>query len=252
MATTSLVNPWLPYGPPKHAARLRLFCFHHAGGSASVFHPWLAKVHSAIEICPIQLPGRERRFLEKPISSLTTLLPLLEEALLPYLDGPFAFFGHSMGVLLCFELARSLRRQHGLEPEHLFLSAFAEVQEPRLPALHTLSDEQFIEQFQQRFQGLPAVVLEDQKALEYYLAILRADFTLTETYRYSVDQPFACPITALGGLQDRGVKRGSLAAWRQHTEKRFLLRMFPGGHNYLQSEPEAVLTYITQALLKAR
>lgn len=254
MATTSLTNPWLPYYQPerKQSAPLRLFCFHHAGGGASVFRSWFNIAQREIEICPVQLPGRENRFREAPLTSLETLLPVLEEALLPYLDRPFAFFGHSMGVMVCFELARALRRHHGLEPEHLFLSAFAELQEPGRPPLHHLPAEEFIEQFQQRLQGLPAEVLEDQAVLAYFLTVLRADFTLVETYRYAADEPFACPITALGGLQDSTVKRGSLAAWRQHTRGLFLLRMFPGEHIYIQSAQSAVLAYVSQSLLKAR
>jgi medium-chain acyl-[acyl-carrier-protein] hydrolase len=245
-------NPWLPYYQleQKKQARLRLFCFHHAGGSASVFRSWFNVAPRDVEICPVQLAGRESRFLEKPVESLSTLIPLLEENLLLYLNRPFAFFGHSMGAMVCFELARALRRDHGLEPGHLFLSAFAELQQPRLPSLHQLPDPQFVEQFQQRFQGLPDEVLADKELLAYYLPTLRADFTLVETYRYCADEPFACPITVMGGLQDSIVKRSSLVAWRQHTSNLFLLRMFPGGHLYIQSAQESLLAYIAQALAK--
>ena len=245
-----VVGAWGMQGREQTPARLRLFCFHHAGGSASVFRPWLNNAPRDIEICPVQLAGRENRFLEQPATSLTTLIGQIEEAIISYLDCPFAFFGHSMGAMLCFELARALRRNHGLEPRYLFLSAFAELQQPRPAPFSHLPDGQFVDQFQRRFRSLPDDVMTNQELLTYYLPILRADFTLVETYNYYADEPFICPITAMGGLQDHVVKRSSLTAWRQHTRDLFLLRMFPGGHLYIQDAQDAVLAYLFQALAK--
>lgn len=250
MTTLPTSHSWFPYSHhgQRKQAQVRLFCFHHAGGSASVFRPWQSSAFNNIEIWPVQLPGRENRFREAPLTDLAVLIPQLKEAILPSLDRPFAFFGHSMGVMLCFELARMLRKHHQLEPKHLFFSAFAEFQQPRPAPFYHLPEEQFIAVFQQRFEGFSPEVLASRELLDLCVPILRADFTLVQTYRYTPDEPFSCPITALGGSQDKVVNPDSLAAWQQHTKGRFLLRMFPGKHLFIQTAQESLLAYVSQAL----
>src|SRR5262249_19507520 len=102
--------------------RLRLFCFPYAGASASMFRPWQSEIHPGIEICGVQLPGRGARFGEAPFKRLSQILDALTENLRGAFDLPFAFFGHCMGALIAFELARRLRRE-GREPLHLIVSA---------------------------------------------------------------------------------------------------------------------------------
>src|SRR5450631_3469513 len=101
---------WLPSLRTRSRGRLRLFCFPYAGGGASLFHAWSEHLPPEIEVCPIQLPGREARLSEQAFSQVDTLLAALVPILLPYLDKPYAFFGHSMGALISFELARMLQR----------------------------------------------------------------------------------------------------------------------------------------------
>jgi surfactin synthase thioesterase subunit/phosphopantetheinyl transferase len=115
-------SPWFPYRVPLAGARLRLFCFPFAGKGASVFRGWQDQLPPWAEVWPVQYPGRETRFKERPFGRLETLVRALCAELVPALDRPFAFFGHSMGALVAFEAARLLRREYGLAPVHLFVS----------------------------------------------------------------------------------------------------------------------------------
>src|SRR5688572_15756506 len=122
MMTTVATTPWLTKPLPNPQANVRLFCFPYAGGGALGFRHWTNYLPSAIEVCPLQLPGRETRMREAAYDRVLPLAQKIAEAIGPSLDKPFAFFGHSMGALLCFELARELRRQRGVTPVKLYVS----------------------------------------------------------------------------------------------------------------------------------
>src|SRR5262245_49768151 len=122
MNDTSNPNKWLLFPKQNPDAALRLFCFHYAGGSAQTFQTWSANLPPTLEIGMVQLPGRGHRFADPQITRLLPLSRIVARALQQYLDKPFVFFGHSLGALLCFEVARSLRRENNLEPAHLFIS----------------------------------------------------------------------------------------------------------------------------------
>src|SRR5215475_13946246 len=108
---------------PNPRAAMRLFCFHYAGGSAQIFHSWPRRLPPSVEMGAIQLPGRGHRLSEPHIKRMAPLSRIIAQELLPYLGKPFVFFGHSLGALLCFETARSLRRENRPQPVHLFVSA---------------------------------------------------------------------------------------------------------------------------------
>src|SRR5262245_63225231 len=122
MARSAVTERWLAYVSPRPAASVRLFCFPYAGGGASVFRGWADCLPGAVEVCPVQMPGRETRFREPAFTRLPPLVEALAASLRPHLDRPFAFFGHSLGALVAFELARRLRRDRGPEPIRLFAS----------------------------------------------------------------------------------------------------------------------------------
>jgi medium-chain acyl-[acyl-carrier-protein] hydrolase len=176
----AIANLWIAFPKPNPRAQLRLFCFSYAGGGASVFYPWSQTLPPNIELRPLQLPGRENRLDEPIYRGLGPLLHALAPALQPYLDVSFAFFGHSLGALVSFELARRLRRQHLPTPVHLFVSGCGAPQIRRLDApIHTLPDAAFIEKLR-RFDGTPAALLENPDIMKLFLPILRADFALSE------------------------------------------------------------------------
>ncbi|WP_414514280.1 thioesterase II family protein [Nostoc sp. PCC 9305] len=245
-------NSWIVRPKSKHQSPfLRLFCIPYAGGSASIFHRWSSQLPPDIEVCSIQLPGREKRLKEPPFTELLPLIQSLAPVLLPYLDIPFAIFGHSTGAIVSFELVRQLRRQKAPNPVHLFVSAR---RAPQLPStespIHQLPEAAFIEKLR-RYQGTPDAILKNPELMEIFLPTLRADLAINETYIYSSEPPVDCPISAFGGLQDMEVSRDDLAAWRYQTNSTFSLRMFPGNHFFLHGEHHALLSSISQDLNSA-
>jgi len=152
--------------------------------------------------------------MERPFTQLSPLIETLAQALAPLLDKPFAFFGHSLGALVSFELVRRIRRQYGVHPVRLFVSAGRAPQIPhRGRPIHTLPDKEFLMELR-RLNGTPSELLGHEELMEIMLPVLRADFAVYETYLYSTEPPLNCPISAFGGLQDHEVSDSDLEAWR--------------------------------------
>jgi medium-chain acyl-[acyl-carrier-protein] hydrolase len=244
--TVATFDSWIPLRKPVPEARLRLFCFPYAGAGALIFRNWPEGLPADIEVCPVQLPGRGTRLTERPFTQLSPLVEALAQALVPLLDRPFAFFGHSLGALISFELARRVRRRYGVHPVRLFVSAGRAPQIPhRGPPIHVLPEKEFLAELR-RLNGTPGELLDHQELMEIMLPILRADFELYETYVYSSELPLNCAISAFGGLQDRSVNDSDLEAWRAQTSVSFSLRMFPGDHFFL-NQP-SLLRVLSQEL----
>lgn len=243
-------SPWLSCPKPNPAARLRLICFPYAGGGASVFAQWPRLLPPTVEMCAVQLPGRETRLREKPYRQFPLAVEALATALQPFLNKPFVFFGHSLGALLCFETARYLQQHLALLPLHMFVSGR---RAPHLsdtaPPLHHLPDALFIQQVQQRYNGIPALILQEPELLELYLSILKADFELLESYRYAGQLTLDCPISAFGGRQDPQATEQELAAWRSYTSQDFTLTMLPGDHFFVQNARPLLLQLIINTLM---
>ena len=158
-------------------------------------------------------------------------LPLIEsltEALLPHLDKPFAFFGHSMGALLSFEVTRQLRRKHAPQPVHLFVSAHQPPQEPDLhPFLYQLPENEFLQATEDLYGALPEIIRQDGEVLKFYLAIMRADLSMLGTYEYAHEAPLDCPIHVFGGLQDKSVPEDHLKSMAPANNRVFQLKDVP-------------------------
>ncbi|HLI69637.1 MAG TPA: alpha/beta fold hydrolase [Ktedonobacteraceae bacterium] len=239
-------DPWIFSGCSHAAARLRLFCFPCAGGGASLYCPWIKALAPDIDVYPVQLPGRENRLLERPFTRFDELIRALAQALQPYFEGPFAFFGHSMGALVCFGLTRYLLQQDQPVPVHLFLSAYRAPQLPNKEQLHSLSDAELIHKVLE-LNGTQRSIFENLELRQLLLPIFRADFSVCETYPYEPMEPLAIPITAFGGLQDRRVSRAALGAWSMQTRGPFVLHMLPGNHFFWRDSPQQVWQIISQA-----
>ena len=231
--TTSAGSRWLAVSTLNPRAQLRLFCFPYSGAGTSIFRAWLRSFPAHIEVCPVRLPGRENRIDEPLIAEMPLLVQATAEGLWPYLDRPFAFFGHSLGALLSFELARYVRRHYGLSAVHLFVSGHGA---PHLrtadPPCYTLPETEFVQKLRE-LHGTPDEVLDNAELRELILPILRADFAVCETYVYEDGEPLDRPISAFGGLQDACVSRADLEAWRAHTCAGSSARLLPGDHFFL-------------------
>jgi medium-chain acyl-[acyl-carrier-protein] hydrolase len=239
---------WISRFSPQPQSRLRLFCFPYAGGGAPIFRSWPRELPPTVDVCAIQLPGRGPRMMEKPFSRMPALVSALTDALLPLLDKPFAFFGHSMGAWISFELARRLQSKHAIEPLHLFVSGAGA---PRVPSrelpLHDLPEAEFIEALGS-LNGTPKELLESEELMQLMLPILRADFAVCETYTYKNAPTLNCPITAFGGLQDRRLYKSDIKAWSEETNSAFSMQMFPGDHFFLHTAAPLLLRLLATEL----
>jgi medium-chain acyl-[acyl-carrier-protein] hydrolase len=164
------------------------------------------------------------------------------------LDKPFYLFGHSMGSLISFELARFLQQHNLPQPQHLFISAKRGPRAPRRAAnddIHALPDREFLAGIK-KLGGTPDEVLQNEELMELFLPMLRADFTLLETYQYAPAPPLACPISAYCGTEDKEVSKEEMAGWQEQTSSTFKLVMIPGTHFFIHSQQELLLKYISQ------
>lgn len=246
-----MVSPtthWLFGAKSNPAARVRLFCFPFAGGGASTYSPWVNLLAPEIEVYPVQLPGRENRFKEPAVRRFDELIPKVLQALQPYLNVPYAFFGHSMGALVSFELTRQLRQQGERLPEHLFLSAYRSPETTPDEPLHALSEPALIQKLLE-LEGTSPELLANKELRQLFLPLLRADFAVCESYQFQAQEPLACPITVLGGQQDKRVQRPALDTWRHQTSQHFAIHLLPGNHLFIRSAQAAVLHIIAQTLV---
>lgn len=244
----SPLNGWAVYPSRNPNARLRLFCFPYAGGGATVFSTWPRMLPPEVEVVAVQPPGREARIGEKPYGDLAQLVDAMHPQLLPHMDKPFAFYGHSNGGLMAFELARTLRRTGGPMPRHLFVGgrpAPQVVLEEEL--IHALPHDEFLAALR-RFAGTPEEILQNAEIMELVEPLLRADFSLGETYRWVPEAPLDLPISAYHGQGDEEVTADQVEAWREQTTREFRFRIFPGDHFFVNGDRAAVLQEITREL----
>jgi medium-chain acyl-[acyl-carrier-protein] hydrolase len=226
----------------------RLFCFPHAGGSASIYRNWHDWLAPAIEVVAVELPGRGMHIGEPAIDRMDVLVEQVVAAMRPLLDRRFALFGHSLGSLVAFEVSRKLAAAGGPEPQHLVVSGMGA---PHVVAgrssIHELPDDEFIEAVR-ALDGIPAEVLASEALVECFLEVLRADFRLAGAYQCARTVPLRHPITAFGGVDDQSCRREDLEAWQQHTEAQCVVRWLPGGHFFIREhEPLVAASLIALA-----
>ncbi|WP_369211095.1 thioesterase II family protein [Streptomyces flavofungini] len=241
-------NPWFAQSEPGDEPGTRLFCLPYAGGNASAYRTWRDLAPEHVRVHPLELPGRGTRWSETPVSRMSLITEMLADALAGHLDQPYALFGHSMGGLIAFELARTLRERGLPQPAHLFVSGTAAPDLPRTRRpIHAAPDADVLEEL--RFLGgTPPELLADAGLMELLLPALRADFCVLETYEYRALTPLAVPLTVFGGEADPLVASGKLHLWLRQARDRSRLVLLPGDHFFLHSAVSDVLTTITDAL----
>jgi surfactin synthase thioesterase subunit len=224
----------------------RLLCFPYAGGSATAFKPWCGRFPPHVEVLGVQLAGRGTRFGETPRTTVAAVIAELGPVIGPRMDVPTVFFGHSLGAVVAFEVCRWLRQHRFPMPRHLFVSGRNGPESSRATPYHAMDDAQFIAAVR-TLNGTPPEVFGSRDLLGLVLPTLRADFTLSETYRCSVDAPLDVPISALAGRDDPDTSVDGLEGWRPHTSGAFRKHILAGEHFFLRSSERAVLAIVREA-----
>jgi medium-chain acyl-[acyl-carrier-protein] hydrolase len=214
---------------------LRLFCFPYAGGSADIYRRWRWWLPHQIELCLAHLPGRGRDMGGQAFTQLMPLVKAVTDCIDHETNAPYCLYGHSMGALISFEVARELFRRHRAGLRHLFVSGRRAPQWPRKERkTFDLPRDRFLDELK-RLDGTPLEVLHDPQLMEVFIDVLRADFEVVETYKYNPGERLPCPITVYGGLQDEDVSVESCEAWRRQTSVVCKVRMFPGDHFFIRN-----------------
>jgi medium-chain acyl-[acyl-carrier-protein] hydrolase len=241
------VNAWFRLRV-NSAARIRLFCFPHAGGGASLFVRWPRAMSTDLEICPCQLPGHEDRIKEASFTEASALLDALTAELDGLLDRPFAFFGHSLGAHVAFQLAHRLGARGGPSPVHVFVSG-SSAPGVRLPTgVAALADTELLAHVVRWYGGIPPALLREPELVAAVLPAMRADFQLFDQMATAPAPPLDAPISAFGGLEDPTVSQLDLGLWASLTRSRFRLQMFEGDHFYLRGAEAPLLQNIAHDL----
>jgi medium-chain acyl-[acyl-carrier-protein] hydrolase len=238
--------------PEDSGASRQLFCFAHAGGGPAFFRPWTAALAPEITVRRVLLPGREWRLGEPPFRHIAELVGPLCAALEPYLDQPYALFGHSMGAVVAYEVARRFSGPAGAAPACLIVSGR---RSPGLASgrlrLSSLPDDEFLAEVG-RLNGIPAEVLSEPELLEMVLPPLRADFELAETYQPLPGGRLRCPVAAYMSTGDPETDYDGVLGWRETTTGEFSVRAFRGDHFYLKAGRPDVLNAVREDLLRDR
>ncbi len=248
MTNSPADNPWLIEPKSPVSGGRILVCFPSAGSGAAMYREWPDRLTGMADVLRVQPPGRETRFREPLISDITEYLDQLVDILSVRLDRPFAFFGHSMGSIVAYRVALRLREKRGIEPEHLFVSAFRSPHAPPMKKIHHLADGEFIRELIDTYDGVPEQLLNEPEVLELMLPIVRADLAVVAGHQHEATQAFTCPISAFGGVDDRWVDEVQLSQWCVHTRNSFDLHMIAGNHYYINSNLDDLIDRIKARL----
>jgi len=240
-------SPWVVCPRPNPHASARIFCVPFAGGGVASYRGW-ADLLPEFELSIVHLPGRETRRHEPACASFDEAARSAADEILPFIDRPYALFGHSMGALLAFEVARHLTAANR-PPIALGVSGRrgASLPETREP-IGMLPMDAFLDRVRQRYGGVPAVILEDPELRALLVPVLQGDIRLIESYTYHAHPArLSCPILAYGGTSDQHASIDELKAWARETSGPSSVRQFPGGHFYLQPERDGLVAAFRDA-----
>ncbi|MDQ0273728.1 thioesterase II family protein [Cytobacillus purgationiresistens] len=228
-------------------SKIRILFFPYACGGASIYRNWQKFFPFDIDVIPIQLPGRENRITEKPYTNIDELTTDLVDILNPLYDKPIAFFGHSMGSLISYELSVKLQ-QFGIKPVHLFVSAHLAPHKSNHDTRdHLLSDDQLINRLRE-LSFTPEPVLQNKDLMNLLLPVIRADFSMCENYNFINRPALRCPITVFGGTRDKEVSTNELDEWKYLTNDSFSKVVIDGDHFFVHNHASTITTNIIERL----
>jgi surfactin synthase thioesterase subunit/acyl carrier protein len=260
---------WLVLPRPNPSAKVRLFCFHYAGGGAATFRPWADTLDPAIELVAIEPPGRGGRADEPPVETLDAFVEQLIPAIAPYLDKPFALFGHCLGALTLFETARHLLARHPLPLEHVFVSGARPphlvaregpferemlahlLQHPEFDPFrpgHDQPDDVFADMLRRFNIGATDEFLRNPELRRLLLPLVRADFAMAACHRFTPAPPWEAPVTCFVGLGDPYVSREDALEWGRYTRVAFRLWMRETAHFLIVDDRAFILDTINREL----
>jgi pyochelin biosynthesis protein PchC len=238
---------WLRrFHPAPHSAH-RLVCFPHAGGSATSYFPISAALSPPVEALSVQYPGRQDRRRDACFASIAEVADQLYDVIRFGVQAPLALFGHSMGAIAAFEVARRLEHEAGIVPAALFVSGRRAPSVHRDENVHLRDDAGLVAELR-ALDGIDPRILADDEILQMVLPVIRSDYRAIETYRYRPGPPLTCPVTALVGREDPRAPLDEVNPWEDHTTGRFELRTFPGGHFYLEEHHRQVAGVVLRQL----
>lgn len=230
-------------------SKMRLYCFPYAGGSAAVFNKWRTYLNRKIELVPVELAGRGIRFREAFYGSMFEAVNDLYSRLSPTLtQGPYAFFGHSMGSLLVYELCHKIMAENRIGPVHIFLSGKSPPHlKKETKLLHTLPIEKFKEELYE-IGGTPREVLENQELMDIFIPILKADYQIYETYEFTPrDTKLKAGITVFNGISDN-IGYEAMLEWGEYTSGSSEIYQFEGGHFFIHQHTVEIVKIINETL----
>lgn len=237
-------NKWLLTFKKNPQARTRLIAFHHSGGGASAYFPWVKRLSPSIELITLQLPGREGRFQEPLLNQAEDIIYNVSKEFAIYTEKPFFIFGHSLGALLSFEFAKFIQDTYSVSPHDIIVSASKAPHLPWRRKSFSQLDVSSLKAELTLYGGISQEILDNEELFNIFYPILTNDFSISENYIYKKSKPLLCNMIALSGSQDQSVQEEEILAWAQHTQGHFKHISFPGGHFFLKQHQLKILEII--------
>ncbi|WP_328869742.1 alpha/beta fold hydrolase [Streptomyces sp. NBC_00287] len=247
-AASGPYDTWFRRYEPGSPGAVKLVALPHAGGSAPYFVPLARALAPELDVLCVQYPGRQERYREPVPTELRELADQVYKALVSVPVGPVVLFGHSMGAVLAYEIARRLEESGGGELLGVIASGRRAPHRYREETVHLRDDDGIIAEIRQ-LSGTDPGALADEDLLRMVMPALRADYRAVETYRTTPGAaPLSAPVTVLTGESDPRVSADDARAWEELTSGTFRLRSFPGGHFYLNGRPAEVTAAIRESV----
>ncbi len=231
---------------PNLSSKIRLFCFHHSGGAASSYFPWVKKLDKCIELVAIQLPGREDRFNESFLLRIEDVLSELDKAIDSFLDKPFIVFGHSLGALIAYEFSKFMIERYSKHPLSLVVSAALPPHLIEHRELHgNLSGKEFIQRLE-KYGSINDYILNNADLLNIFLPIIKNDLKILDNYTFKKNEPLACNLIALAGEDDQSLNLEDIKSWKDYTSQKFQILTYPGNHFFIKNNEDEIISLLNR------